>query len=78
MGLRTRLRPLPHRLRSAATRPFRTAWSWWKALDPAERILYRAGVLLAIGCGMVAIPLGLIVPGVLLALVFFGFNLRRT
>lgn len=51
---------------------------WWSGLDPAERVLYRAVVLLAAGSAFVWPPLALIVPGLLFALVFFGFTLRRT
>jgi len=51
--------------------------SWWSGLQPAERVLYRATALSAIGFGMVALPLAFIVPAVLFALVFFGFSFRR-
>jgi len=50
---------------------------WWHALTPDERVLYRAVLLLAIGCWLVTPALGFIVPGVIFALVFFGFSFRR-
>lgn len=57
--------------------PHRRLLGWWNGLEPAERVLYRALVLLSVGCGMVAAPLALIVPGAVLAAVFFGFSFRR-
>ena len=51
---------------------------WWNALGPPERVLYRAIGLLAVGCGMVWLPLAFIVPGILFAAVFFGFTFRRS
>ncbi len=66
-------RRLVSAIASAARRPGR----WWNLLDPAERILYRAVVLLGAGFALVWPPLGLIVPGALFAAVFFGFSLRR-
>ncbi len=74
-GLRT-LGPIRAALRAGivqARRPLR----WWVALTPAERVLYRSAALLSVGFGMVALPLALIVPGALFALVFFGFGVRR-
>jgi len=62
-----------HRASAKARRPL----AWWSGLEPAERVLYRAAALSAIGFGMVALPLAFIVPGILFALVFFGFSLRR-
>lgn len=59
----------------------RRAWgslrAWWTGLDPAERVLYRALTLLAAGFALWVPPLALIVPGLVLTLVFFGFSLRR-
>jgi hypothetical protein len=52
--------------------------AWWSGLQPAERVLYRAVGLSAVGFGMVALPLAFIVPAVLFALVFFGFSFRRS
>ena len=52
-------------------------WRWWTALEPAERILYRAVVLLGAGSALVYPPFGLIVPGLMFALVFFGFGFKR-
>jgi hypothetical protein len=60
---------------SAVLRVVSAPWRWWKALSAEERVLYRAAVLLAAGCGLVFAPLALIVPGALFAAVFF--NLRR-
>jgi len=57
--------------------PITRSWAWWHGLEPAERILYRAVVLAAIGFGMVAVPLAFIVPAILFALTFFGFGPRR-
>ena len=57
--------------------PLRSAWGWWSGLDPAERVLYRSLVLLGAGCGLIYPPLVLIVPGLVLALTFFGFGRRR-
>lgn len=74
---RTRVGVARRRLRSAITLLPRSAWSWWTGLDPTERVLYRAVVLLGSGCGLVYIPLGLIVPGLLFALTFFAVSLRR-
>lgn len=71
MGLK--LRAALARTASGLLKPLR----WWNALTPAERVLYRALVLMSIGFGLVAAPLALIVPGVVLALVFFGFSFRR-
>jgi hypothetical protein len=59
---------------AAARRPA----TWWSGLQPAERVLYRAVGLSAVGFGMVALPLAFIVPAVLFALVFFGFSFRRS
>lgn len=53
------------------------AWRWWTGLEPPERVLYRAVVLLGVGFAMIVLPLGLIVAGLLFAAVFFGFSLRR-
>jgi len=53
------------------------AVGWWKGLEPAERILYRATALLAAGGLVTWPPLAFWVPGLMFALVFFGFNLRR-
>lgn len=64
---------LVRRLAAAARRPF----AWWSALQPVERVLYRSVAFSAIGFGMVALPLAFIVPGLLFALVFFGFSFRR-
>lgn len=64
--------------RARATRVALAPLRWWNGLDAAERVLYRAVALLGAGCGAVWAPLALIVPGVLFALVFFGFSLRRT
>jgi hypothetical protein len=47
-------------------------------LTPAERVLYRSAALLSVGSGMVALPLALIVPGAMFALVFFGFSFQRS
>jgi hypothetical protein len=78
--MKTRLRSfgraLTVRLRRASATAHRPL-TWWSALEPAERILYRAAALSAIGFGMVALPLAFIVPAVLFALVFFGFTFRR-
>lgn len=57
--------------------PFRRLWAWWTALEPAERVLYRAVAFLAAGCALVYPPAGLIVPGALFALAFFDFSFRR-
>lgn len=59
----------------------RRAWAatraWWAGLEASERVLYRALALLAGGFAMWIPPLALIVPGLVLTLVFFGFSLRR-
>jgi hypothetical protein len=52
--------------------------AWWRGLDPQERVLYRAMVLLAAGGIVTWPPLAFFLPGTLLVLVFFGFSLRRT
>lgn len=49
---------------------------WWSALEPAERVLYRASGLLSVGVGMVSVPLAFIVTGALFAAVFFVTLLR--
>lgn len=64
------------RLRATAALP-RRLWTWWSALAATERVLYRSLILLAAGFALVYPPLGLIVPGSLLALVFFGFRFGR-
>ena len=69
----SRIRRVGSGLRFQLGRPSR----WWAALDPPERVFYRAAVALAIGFGLVWLPLALIVPGLLWALVFFGFSLRK-
>jgi len=69
-----RVAPILRRALAAGRRP----WLWWSGLQPAERVLYRAVGLSAIGFGMVAVPLAFIVPAVLFALVFFGFGFRRS
>lgn len=61
-------RPLSPLIRLAA---------WWSSLDPAERVLYRAVVLSAIGFGLISLPLAFIAPAVLFALTFFGFSFGR-
>lgn len=59
-------------------RALRTAiTTWWRGLDPSERVLYRAMGLLAVGGGLIAPALAFLIPGALLALVFFGFTFRR-
>lgn len=50
---------------------------WWGNLTAAERVLYRAMALLAVGTGGFDWRFGFIVPGVIFALVFFGFRLGR-
>jgi hypothetical protein len=71
------MRP-PRRTYAVLRWPFARAWSWWSGLEPVERVLYRAVILLGIGFLLTPWPqLGLIVPGVLLALVFFGFSFTR-
>jgi len=74
MGL---IRRFAHWTRPIVSWPIRTPHSWWSGLEPAERVLYRAVVLLGAGFALVWPPLGLIVPGLLFAAVFFGFSLRR-
>lgn len=69
----SRIRRVGSGIQSQAARPVR----WWAALDPLERVFYRAVVALAIGFGVVWPPLAFIVPGLLWALVFFGFSLRK-
>lgn len=71
------LRPLGTQLRAGVVSVTRRSWRWWTNLEPSERILYRAVVLLGVGCGLIYPPLAFIVPGVLFGLVFFGFSLRR-
>ena len=51
--------------------------AWWTGLDPADLVLYRSVALLGTGSALVAPALGLIVPGVVFALVFFGFSFKR-
>ena len=64
------------RARLGAT--LRRPWRWWTSLEPGERVLYRAGALLGGGFAWLVHPaLGLIVPGALFALVFFGFSFVR-
>lgn len=62
------------RLRAILRRPL----DWWAALSPPERVLYRAIGLLAIGCALVWPPAAFLVPGLVFALVFFGFSFRRS
>jgi hypothetical protein len=66
------------RLWGAFIRQSRAPGRWWTGLEPAERVLYRAIAFLGPGTALVWPPLGLIVPGLLFALVFFGFSFRRT
>lgn len=66
------------RIGAAARQAGRTAWAWWKGLDPAERIHYRAATLLGIGFAMIALPLAFIVVGMLYVLILFGFSFRRS
>jgi hypothetical protein len=58
--------------------PLARVSAWWKALEAAERVLYRAVVLSAIGFGMLNLALAFIAPAVLFALVFFGFSFQRS
>lgn len=69
---------ITRRIARALSAPFRAASGWWVGLEPPERVLYRALVLLGPGCALIYPPAGLVVPGVVLALVFFGFSLRRS
>jgi sugar phosphate permease len=65
-------------LRRAAMRialTMETIGLWWGALEPGERVLYRAMALLAVGAGGFDWRLAFLVPGALFALVFFGFSL---
>jgi len=52
-------------------------WRWWTALDPAERVLYRAVLLLGVGFALVNPALAFIVPGTLFALTFLVSIARR-
>lgn len=51
--------------------------AWWTGLDPRERVLYRAVVLLSIGGLLSWPPLAFFIPGVLFTLVFFD-SFRRS
>lgn len=73
----TRIRGQVRRVGSGARFQAQRPLRWWAALDPPERVFYRAVVALGAGFGLAWPPLVLIVPGLLWALVFFGFSLRK-
>lgn len=58
-------------------KPFRRILAWWRALDPLERVLYRAVVLFALGGLVTWPPLAFYIPGAIFTLVLFGFSFRR-
>jgi hypothetical protein len=57
--------------------PATTSWSWWRSLEPTERVLWRGLALLAGGLSLVWLPAALIVPGVVLTAIALGFTFRR-
>lgn len=71
------MRRLGVRVRHLALETGRRVVGWWKGLEPAERVLYRAVALLALGGIVTWPPLMFFIPGAVFALVFFGFSLRR-
>jgi len=65
------LRAAARRSAALVRRPVR----WWHALGALDRVMYRACALLGAGFALTPWPqLGLIVPGVLFALAYFGFR----
>jgi type II secretory pathway component PulM len=68
-----RLRRILSTIRYQIRRPAR----WWSGLEPRERVIWRTSIALAIGFGLVWLPLVFIIPGVLWALLLFEFSFRK-
>lgn len=49
---------------------------WWNALDPADRITYRANAALFIGGTIITPALGFLLVGLVYCLTLFGFKRR--
>ena len=77
LGIPARILRIPGRIARDILRLAGAPFRWWHDLEAPERVLYRAVACLGVGFGLAWLPLAFIVPGVLFALVFFGFSLRR-
>lgn len=65
------------RIRSALTAPFRAFIAWQAEIPDEGRVAVVGLLVLGAGLALAWPPAGLIVPGVVLAAVGLGFNLRH-